>query len=60
MIVAIGKYIGEGFDLPYLDTLFITLPIAWKGNLIQYVGRIQREWSTKQVIQVFDYIDDLP
>ncbi|NRA83547.1 MAG: DEAD/DEAH box helicase family protein [Gammaproteobacteria bacterium] len=60
VIVATGKYVGEGFDLPHLDTLFITLPIAWKGILTQYAGRIQREWSTKKQIRVYDYIDDFP
>lgn len=60
IILATGKYVGEGFDLPYLDCLFITLPIAWKGVLAQYAGRIQREWSKKDSIQVFDYIDDFP
>jgi len=58
VILATGKYVGEGFDLPHLDTLFITLPIAWKGILAQYAGRIQREWSNKKVIQVYDYVDD--
>jgi hypothetical protein len=56
----IVKDIVEGFDLPYLDTLFITLPIAWKGILAQYAGRIQREWSNKELIRVFDYVDDFP
>jgi len=60
VILATGKYVGEGFDLPHLDTLFITLPIAWKGVLAQYAGRIQREWSSKTVIQVYDFIDDFP
>ncbi len=60
VILATGKYVGEGFDLPHLDTLFITLPIAWKGILAQYAGRIQREWSTKKVIQVYDFIDEFP
>ncbi|MFT5759181.1 MAG: superfamily II DNA or RNA helicase [Alteromonadaceae bacterium] len=60
VILATGKYVGEGFDLPHLDTLFITLPIAWKGILAQYAGRIQREWSSKTVIQVYDFIDDFP
>ena len=60
VVLATGKYVGEGFDLPHLDTLFITLPIAWKGILAQYAGRIQREWSSKTVIQVYDFIDDFP
>ncbi|AWB67902.1 DNA/RNA helicase [Saccharobesus litoralis] len=60
VILATGKYVGEGFDMPYLDTLFITLPIAWKGILAQYAGRVQREWSNKSSVQVFDYLDDFP
>jgi superfamily II DNA or RNA helicase len=60
VILATGKYVGEGFDLPHLDTLFITMPIAWKGILAQYAGRIQREWSGKKLIQVYDYVDDFP
>lgn len=58
VILATGKYVGEGFDLPYLDTLFITLPIAWKGILAQYAGRIGREWSNKNSVQVYDYLDN--
>lgn len=58
VIVATGKYIGEGFDLPKLDTLILALPISWKGNLVQYVGRIQREFEGKSKIQVYDYVDE--
>jgi superfamily II DNA or RNA helicase len=57
VIVATGKYIGEGFDLPKLDTLFLVLPISWKGSLIQYVGRIQRQFKGKDKVVVFDYLD---
>ncbi|WP_244212512.1 DEAD/DEAH box helicase [Shewanella livingstonensis] len=57
VIVATGKYIGEGFDLPKLDTLFLVLPISWKGSLIQYVGRIQRQFAGKDKVVVFDYLD---
>jgi superfamily II DNA or RNA helicase len=44
----------------YLNTLFITLSIVWKGVLAQYAGRIQREWSNKSSVQVFDYLDNFP
>jgi len=57
VIVATGKYIGEGFDLPKLDTLFLALPISWKGSLVQYVGRIQRQFEGKEKVIVFDYLD---
>lgn len=57
LIIASGKYIGEGFDYPILDTLFLSLPISWKGTLQQYVGRIMREYKLKESIEVFDYVD---
>ncbi|MDC0535652.1 DNA helicase, partial [Francisellaceae bacterium] len=57
VIVATGKYIGEGFDLPRLDTLFLAMPIAWKGSLAQYAGRIHREIVGKNKVTVFDYVD---
>ncbi len=57
VIVATGKYIGEGFDLPKLDTLFLALPIAWKGSLVQYAGRIHRESEGKDLVTIYDYID---
>ncbi|PPK51158.1 hypothetical protein BY454_11633 [Marinobacter persicus] len=58
VIVATGKYIGEGFDLPRLDTLFLALPIAWKGTLSQYAGRIHRDVDGKQEVTVYDYLDN--
>ncbi len=57
VIVATGKYIGEGFDLPRLDTLFLALPIAWKGTLSQYAGRIHRDVDGKQEVSIYDYLD---
>jgi len=57
VIVATGKYIGEGFDLPRLDTLFLAMPIAWKGLLAQYAGRIHRESAGKERVTIFDYVD---
>ena len=57
VIVATGKYIGEGFDEPRLDTLFLCMPIAWKGTLAQYAGRLHRNYEGKQDVQVWDYVD---
>lgn len=57
VIVATGKYIGEGFDLPRLDTLFLAMPVSWKGSLTQYAGRIHRELDGKDQVTIFDYID---
>lgn len=57
VIVATGKYIGEGFDYPRLDTLFLTMPISWKGNVEQYAGRLHREYRKKREVQIYDYVD---
>lgn len=57
VIVATGKYIGEGFDLPKLDTLFLAMPIAWKGTLAQYAGRLHREHEGKTAVTIVDYVD---
>lgn len=57
VIVATGKYIGEGFDLPRLDTLFLAMPVSWKGSLAQYAGRIHRELEGKDQVTIFDYVD---
>ena len=56
-ILATGSYIGEGFDDARLDTLFLALPISWRGTLQQYVGRLHRLSSGKRVVQVYDYVD---
>ena len=57
MIIATGSYIGEGFDDPRLDTLFLALPISWQGTLQQYVGRLHRFHEEKKDIIVNDYVD---
>jgi superfamily II DNA or RNA helicase len=57
VILATGRYIGEGFDDARLDTLFLAMPISWRGTLQQYVGRLHRLHDNKQVVQVYDYVD---
>ena len=56
-MVAIGKYIGEGFNLPRLDTLLLAMPISWQGNVEQYAGCLNRDYDGKQDVIIFDYID---
>jgi superfamily II DNA or RNA helicase/very-short-patch-repair endonuclease len=61
VLLATGRYIGEGFDEPRLDTLFITLPVSWRGTIAQYVGRLHRLHADKHEVQVYDYADlDVP
>lgn len=57
IIIASGKYIGEGFDYPRLDTLLLAMPIAWKGKVAQYAGRLHRNFKGKNEVQIFDYVD---
>jgi len=57
IIIATGKYVGEGFDYPRLDTLFLASPIAWKGTLAQYAGRLHRDFPDKQDVMIYDYVD---
>jgi len=57
LIVATGQYLGEGFDCPQIDTLFLAFPISFKGKLVQYIGRIAREYPSKEKIVVYDYTD---
>jgi superfamily II DNA or RNA helicase len=57
VILATGSYIGEGFDDSRLDTLFLTMPISWRGTLQQYVGRLHRIHDGKKVVRVYDYVD---
>jgi superfamily II DNA or RNA helicase/very-short-patch-repair endonuclease len=57
VLLATGRYIGEGFDDKRLDTLFLTLPVSWKGTVAQYVGRLHRLHDTKREVCVYDYAD---
>jgi len=57
VLIATGRYVGEGFDDSRLDTLFLTLPISWRGSLQQYVGRLHRDHDSKREIRVYDYVD---
>ena len=58
LVVATGPYAGEGFDCPALDTLFLAAPVANKGSLTQYVGRILRSQENKTTAEVHDYLDE--
>lgn len=57
IVVATGKYVGEGFDLPRLDTLMLSLPVSWKGLIAQYTGRLHRNYPGKNETRIYDYID---
>jgi superfamily II DNA or RNA helicase len=56
-IVSTGSFIGEGFDEPRLDTLFLAMPISWKGRLHQYAGRLHRLYEGKTEVRIYDYVD---
>jgi len=57
VILATGKYVGEGFDDPRLDTLFLTLPVSWRGTIAQYAGRLHRLYDGKREVRIYDYVD---
>ena len=57
ILVATGSFIGEGFDEPRLDTLFLAMPISWKGTLQQYAGRLHRLFKNKKEVRIYDYVD---
>lgn len=57
IVVATGKYVGEGFDLPRLDTLILALPVSWRGLIEQYTGRLHRNHPGKIETRIYDYVD---
>jgi superfamily II DNA or RNA helicase len=61
LLIATGRYIGEGFDDARLDTLFLAMPVSWKGTLVQYAGRLHRLHPGKTEVRIYDYVDrDVP
>ena len=61
VLIATGRFIGEGFDDARLDTLFLTLPVSWRGTIAQYAGRLHRLHDRKREVRVYDYADlDVP
>ncbi len=57
VLIATGRYLGEGFDDARLDTLFLTMPISWRGTLAQYAGRLHRIHHAKKEVIIYDYVD---
>jgi superfamily II DNA or RNA helicase len=57
LVLATGRYVGEGFDDARLDTLFLAMPIAWRGTVVQYAGRLHRLHPGKQEVRIYDYVD---
>ena len=57
LVLATGRYIGEGFDDARLDTLFLAMPVSWKGTLVQYTGRLHRLYPGKTEVRIYDYVD---
>ena len=61
VVLATGRFIGEGFDDARLDTLFLAMPISWRGTLQQYAGRLHRDHADKHEVRIYDYVDaDVP
>ena len=58
LVLATGKYLGEGFDDARLDTLLLAMPVSWKGTVAQYAGRLHRLFVDKQAVTIYDFVDD--
>jgi superfamily II DNA or RNA helicase len=59
LVLATGRYVGEGFDDARLDTLFLVMPVSWKGTVVQYAGRLLRRAPGKTEVRIHDYVDAL-
>lgn len=59
VLVATGRLVGEGFDDARLDTLFLAMPISWRGTLQQYAGRLHRLHTEKREVIIYDYVDPI-
>ncbi len=57
LVLATGRFVGEGFDDARLDTLFLALPVSWRGTLVQYAGRLHRRTRGKTEVRIVDYVD---
>ena len=57
LLVATGQLVGEGFDYPRLDALFLATPVSWKGVVEQYAGRLHRDYPGKEAVYIYDYVD---
>ena len=57
VVLATGRYLGEGFDDPRLDSLFLVMPVSWQGILSQYAGRLHRLHDDKSEVRIYDYVD---
>ncbi|MDP6631797.1 MAG: DEAD/DEAH box helicase family protein [Kiritimatiellia bacterium] len=58
LVLATGKYLGEGFDDARLDTLLLAMPVSWKGTVAQYAGRLHRLFADKRTVTIYDFLDD--
>lgn len=58
VLLATAALVGEGLDLPRLDTLILAMPLSFKGRLIQYAGRLHREHEGKSPARIYDYLDE--
>lgn len=56
-LLATASLIGEGVDIPRLDTLVLAMPISFKGRMVQYAGRLHRQWPGKKDVVIYDYLD---